>query len=416
MKNRNSFHKPALIAVSLALILTTVAFAASGDLDATFSGDGKIMQGFGGSQHLGRDLAVQSDGKLVVVGDKWTTTGNDFAIARYNVNGSLDATFSGDGKQTVNIGPDDRAMSVAIQTDGRIVVAGEACIGNPPVCDVAVARLNPNGSLDPTFSGDGKVRTHFGSGNNGGLAVAIQNGKIVVAGYAYQSTNYNATIYRYNANGSLDTTFSADGILPINFGGQDMFYGIAVYSGKIFVTGNSESMDSTTSDIITARVNSNGTLDATFSGDGKVRTNLGVGDYGQDIVIANGNAVVGGNSDTTIVILRFTSTGDLDHTFSNDGILTDALGLAKPWLIDVALQSGNIVVVGSTGEGNALVARFTSAGDIDTTFSTDGIVTTDWGGNDLYTAVKFKNARIYVTGMSMTTSFVRRFIVAAYLP
>ena len=174
-------------AVVLATLLVGVLFAAAaqaapGDLDPIFSADGEQTTDFGSGADIAGGVALQSDGKIVAVGQ--TGTGQyDFALARYNPNGSLDPSFSGDGKQTTNFGGEfgiDVATAVAIAPDGKIVAVGRGGPGD----DFALARYKPNGSLDPTFSGDGKQTTNFGS-DDVATAVKIQsNGKIVVAGYA----------------------------------------------------------------------------------------------------------------------------------------------------------------------------------------------------------------------------------------
>ncbi len=421
LSNR-SFRTSMSIAVILALLTVTVALAASGDLDTTFSGDGKIIQSFGGTQHRGWNVAVQTDGKIVVVGEKWLGDGSnrDFVIARYNTNGTLDTAFSGDGRQVVSVGAMDQAVGVAIQTDGKIVVGGQTCNAEGTICDVALVRLTSNGALDTTFSGDGKVTTDFASGDNGGFDLALLGGKIVVVGYLHDGASYNAAVYQYLPSGALDTTFSDDGILSINFGMDDSFNGVAVYSGKIYAAGWGIPAGDTAGDFITARINSNGSLDTTFSGDGKIRTNLGGNDQGREIAVSGGKVVVVGFSDTNAVILRFTASGVLDTTFSGDGKVITNLGLPSPALRGVTIQNGKIVVVGVTdaasGISDGLIARFTPAGNLDTTFSADGIMFTNWGGSDYYRSVVFKNARLYVVGESVTASDVRRFIIAAYQP
>ncbi len=331
-KIASPIHRSTLVAVCLALMIYTVAWAASGDLDTTFSGDGRIIQCFGGTEHGGTDIAVQADGKVVAVGDKVTATGRDFAIARYNPNGSLDTTFSGDGRQVVNIGVMDQATGVAIQADGRIVVGGQTCNSDYSLCDVAFARLNPNGTLDPSLSGDGKVITDFGSGDNGGTDLIMQGNKILVIGYSHDGISYNATVYRYLSNGSLDTTFSGDGILPINFGAEDTSPESPFIPEKYMLRVIARHLITALSDIITARLNSNGTLDTTFSGDGRVKTNLGTNDYGFDLAISGGKVVVVGKSDGFIAIVQYTATGALDPAFSGDGRLLSDLGLPSPWL------------------------------------------------------------------------------------
>jgi uncharacterized delta-60 repeat protein len=417
MKNRFPFHVSVQGAICLAFILTTVAYAASGDLDTTFSGDGKIIQSFGGTEHAGRDLAVQADGKLVVVGEKFTATGSDFAIARYNTNGTLDTTFSGDGRQVVNIGVRDLAMAVAIQPDGKIVFGGMSCTSDASICDVALMRLNPNGSFDSSFDADGRLTTKYGTRDNGGFHIILLGTKILVTGYLYTGTNYNGALYLYLQDGSLDTTFSGDGIKPVDFGGQDILTSSAVYNGKIYVGGRSQSMDFTTSDIIAARINLNGTLDTTFSGDGKAKVNLGSSDLAWDLLVTGGKLVVAGQSGINLAIVKFTTMGTLDPTFSGDGILKSQLGLPGPIAVSITAQGTKLVVAGNTGGANAFLARFLSTGELDPTFSTDGIVTTAWYGiGDLYTSVLYKNSRLYATGYSIAGTLGRRFIVAAYRP
>jgi uncharacterized delta-60 repeat protein len=209
-------------AVVLATLLVGVLFAAAAqaapaDLDPTFSGDGMQTTDFGGGSDLAGVESLKGKGNIVAVGQ--SSAGNyDFALARYNPNGSLDPTFSGDGKQKTNFGSDDVATAVAIQSNGKIVVAGYA--GG----SFALARYNPNGALDPTFSGDGKLTTDFGGGFDGARGVALQgDGKIVAAGCACPN-DVNArdfALARYNPNGALDPTFSGDGKLTTDFGASD---------------------------------------------------------------------------------------------------------------------------------------------------------------------------------------------------
>jgi len=425
MITKNLFHKSTLLAICLALLTNTIALAASGDLDTTFSGDGKIIQSFAGDAHIGRDVAVQSDGKVVVVGERdfldgaGDVTSSDFVIARYNTDGSLDSTFDGDGRRLVNFGTFDMAYSVAIQTDGKIVVSGDTCVFmTNMICDLAVARLNSNGSLDSSFSGDGRVTTDIGGLDNGGGGIAIMSGKVVVAGYAYNGSNYNGAVYRYTSTGILDTTFSGDGIFPIDFGADDYLNAVAIYSGNIYVTGESSSSASA-SDFVTARIFSNGTLDTFFGVGGIVTTNLGGYDAANDLAISSGHVIVVGYSDNKVAIVKYTGAGDFDTSFSGDGKIVASLGFASPRLSSVTLQGTKIIVVGSTNStssaGTALVARYTAGGALDTTFSGDGILTTNWGaGAEEYYSVVFKNSRIYTVGRSFAT--VNRFIIGAYKP
>jgi len=409
-----SFFEFLLTAACLALVIYSVALAASGALDPAFSGDGKVVLSFGGKYHRGWDIAVQPDGRVVVVGEKILASGGtDFAVARFNPNGSLDTTFGGDGRQTINFGAIDQALGVALQTDGKIVVAGQTS-GADYMADVAVARLNKNGTLDPGFGGDGRVTTDFNGSDNGGFDVALQQGKIVVAGYVYlqDGTGYNGAVYRYNANGTPDSTFSQDGILPIDFGGSEIFNGVLVSSGKIYAAGYSQG-GSTAYDFAVARLDANGTLDTSFSGDGKVKTNLGAIDVANALAVSGGKVIVVGSSGPHLAVVQYTAAGALDKTFSGDGKFKTPLGSVAE---GVAVQSGKITMAGRNALGDAVLARLTSAGQPDAAFGAGGIITADWGGGDRYRSVVVKNNRIYVVGTTRDAANKDyRILVARYL-
>jgi len=173
-----------ILAGLLAFQPLTLVLAADGDLDTSFDSDGKVTTNFGGSD-AAYAVAVQPDGKIVVGGYPHNGSNYDFGVARYNSNGSLDTTFHSDGIVTTPIGSgNDLGYGIAIQSDGKIVVAGLSHNGSN--YDFAVVRYNTDGTLDTTFHSDGIVTTPIGSGDDGGCGIAIQSdGKIVVAGYSY---------------------------------------------------------------------------------------------------------------------------------------------------------------------------------------------------------------------------------------
>jgi uncharacterized delta-60 repeat protein len=216
-------------------------------------------------------VAIQADGKIVVVG------GGGFALARYNPNGSLDTSFSGDGKQTTDFGCcANVANAVAIQANGKIVTVGSTDANSGG--DFALARYNPNGTLDTTFSGDGKQTTDLGGRGSVANAVALQaNGKIVAAGVGGGGTHPEFALARYEPNGSLDPAFSGDGKQTTDFGmgAADAANGIAIQGDGKIVTVGRASGGSTGDDFAIARYNPNGTLDVSFSDDGRNRTNFG---------------------------------------------------------------------------------------------------------------------------------------------
>lgn len=189
-------------------------YNSTGSLDLTFDGDGKVITDFANSAFESiEDVAIQGDGKIVVAGE----AGVGFALARYNPNGSLDAAFDSDGKVATSVpGYTTHAFALALQADGKIVVAGYARNIATFNYFFMLARYNPNGNLDVTFDGDGKVFTNFLTGNAVEWAydLAIQpDGKIVVAG----NVNGQFALARYNTNGSPDLTFNSNGRVLTNF-------------------------------------------------------------------------------------------------------------------------------------------------------------------------------------------------------
>jgi len=165
----------AALLVLLSLDSAGPVAAAPGDLDLSFGLDGKVLTDFGGLE-VGNAVAIQTDGKIVVAGSRDFLFNQDFAVVRYNSDGNLDNSFGSGGKVITGFGGTELARAVAIQTDGKIVVAGHNGV------DFALARYNSDGTLDTSFSEDGKVLTDFG-GLEFGNAVAIQtDGKIVAAG------------------------------------------------------------------------------------------------------------------------------------------------------------------------------------------------------------------------------------------
>jgi uncharacterized delta-60 repeat protein len=216
-----------------------------GALDTSFDGDGTLSIEFG-DKEAARGAALQPDGKIVVAGQ----TGNniDVAVARANPDGSLDDTFDATGEKMFGYGGDDGAAAVALQPDGRIVVAG---FGGPDT-RLAVTRLNPDGSFDPGFDGDGTAAIDFG-GDDAAYAVALApNGKIVVAGVGMGGLGVGAfAIARLQRGGALDTTFSFDGKTTVDYGGADYASAVALApDGKIVVAGHTSVND----DVAVARL------------------------------------------------------------------------------------------------------------------------------------------------------------------
>jgi uncharacterized delta-60 repeat protein len=215
--------------------------AAEGDLDTSFDSDGKVTTDIGGIDNRARSVAIQSDGKIVAAGYSNPGSNYDFTLARYNTDGTLDTNFDSDGKVTTAIGSGtDQAFSVAIQSDGKIVAAGYSNNGSND--DFALVRYNTDGSLDTSFDSDGKVTTAIGGSDDRAHSVAIQSdGKIVVAGHSDNGSNEDFALVRYNTDGTLDTSFDSDGKVTTAIGSaSDFARSVAIQSdGKIVAAGRS---------------------------------------------------------------------------------------------------------------------------------------------------------------------------------
>jgi uncharacterized delta-60 repeat protein len=309
------------------------------------------------------DVAIQADGKIVAAGaaDHRFNRSGKFAVARYRANGTLDATFGRDGRVTANFTPkNDRATGVAIQADGKIVVVGSARqVGSdvPDDTQFALARFNADGTLDSTFGGDGKVTTDFEEGWGEALAMAIQaDGKIVAAGYeAYGNTGI---LVRYNTDGTLDSTFGQDGDGTC-MGGEHT--GVAIQAdGKIVVATHGWPYQ-----FHLGRCNADGTPDTTFGEDGTVTTDFaGRWDLAEAVAIqADGKIVVAGRAEnpdsvSKFALARYNADGTLDSAFGGDGKVTTNFTTGYDTALGVAIQAdGRIVAAGRAG-GQFALARY----------------------------------------------------------
>ncbi|HEX8180934.1 MAG TPA: delta-60 repeat domain-containing protein, partial [Pyrinomonadaceae bacterium] len=398
---------------------------ANGALDTSFDTDGKTMTAFGGTFEEASDVVIQSDGKIVAVGQTARSVAADdnFALARYNTDGSLDTSFDTDGKVITDLGLVDAAEAVVLQPDGKIIAAGRAgTISGGSF--FALARYNTNGSLDTSFDTDGFVLTDSGGGrfNLGALGVALQgDGKIVAAGDDNASSQRDFGVMRYNANGALDTSFDGDGIAITDFALNDdsVTALLTQADGRVVAVGRNDLririVNTQNPNFQLARYNNDGSLDTTFGTGGIVTTNFSTDsdDFAfAGALQADGKIIAAGqtgahfsqipSADTSFALARYNSNGSLDTTFGTGGLVTVDFGTSHDSALGVAVQSdGKIVVVG-TNFSDFLIARLNANGSLDTSFDTDGKVTTDFaGGSDSATAVLIQSdAKIVVAGSS----------------
>jgi uncharacterized delta-60 repeat protein len=369
-----------LLFLILVFATTFQIFAANaGRLDPTFKVAGKVFNSPTGLA-FAEDVAIQTDGKLVIVG---SATGpdmtDDYGVVRLNADGTPDSTFGSNGFVRISFDEnfDELASCVVIQSDGKIVVAGSVELGTAG-WDFGIVRLNANGTLDATYSG-GKVKVDVSvpppGGNDFARDMIIQpDDKVVIVGTTRPTPNNDFGIVRMTTTGVVDGSFRT----RIDIGGNDEAYGVVRQpDGKFVITGTCAG-----GDFCLVRLLDSGTaVDTSFGTGGLAQTPIGtqldvafsVALQGDGKIVAAGTANSG--SFDEIAFARYTTGGQLDTTFDGDGKATlDILPMLSDSVKSIAIQSdGKIVGVGS-GAGPYMVIRLTSTGALDPTFGTGGKV------------------------------------------
>ena len=329
-----------------------------GSLDTAFGVQGKIATQIGSKDDYVGSIKIQPDGKILVAGTPQDTIGH-FALIRYLTDGVIDSTFGIDGIQTTTFDPFAYCTSMAIQTNGKIILAGHS--GSEKV-DFALVRYHPDGTIDSSFGTVGKITTDIGFEiDNGANAVAIQtDGKIVAGGFSHSYPVGDFCLIRYNVDGSLDSTFSMDGKVTTSISQfADNLSALAIQSdGKIIAVGYTNSGDPNhmNYDFAVTRYNVDGSLDTDFGTDGKVLTSFGASDDAAHSVAIqpDGKIIVvrltSYFQDSDFALARYNSDGTLDESWGTDGMLTTDFALGSDGGRDVAIQQdGKIVSVGSYG-------------------------------------------------------------------
>ena len=420
-------YKLPLMTAVLAVSSTLLLVAAAGDVDQTFGTLGQVKTHFYSGFDAASAVAVQGDGKIVAAGfadDAGFTP--RLAVARYDANGTLDPAFGSGGTVTIDLFiASNVRVDLAIDAAGRIVVVGTVTRDPFLPSDVGVARLTPGGALDATFGVGGTVTTDIAGFADEGNSVAIQSdGKIVVAGTANGGASSGAAdfaVARYNPDGSLDASFDTDGKVTTDFSGfDDRGNGVAIQGdGSIVVAGTAKPANDT-SDFGVVRYDANGTLDTTFDGDGKALTDIaGDWDEGNAVAIQPGDGyivVVGGAIVPNAVgwfhdfaLIRYDTNGNLDPGFGTGGKVITDFSSGDDMGADVVIAGdGRIVAAGWVADPADVellidfgVARYESTGALDATFGTTGTVITDLGHIDYGQGVALHgDCEIVVAGWS----------------
>lgn len=400
-----------VLLILLALLSLSAHAQQPGSLDTTFSLDGKVTTSIGSNYDEAQCMAIQPDGKIVVGGYTNNGNNNDFVVVRYNVNGDPDESFGNNGVSVIGTSNNEKAFGMALQPDGKIVLVGTSNNGSNH--DFAVLRFTSEGSLDPTFQG-GIVLTNAGYATEEARAVAVQeDGKIIVGGSSNGLwNNSDFTLIRYNQDGSLDNTFGTNGYVKTDLNNSyDFLYAIAIQgNGKIVAVGSASG--ASPEDFATVRYNSNGSLDVSFADEGKFISSFGPAvdeayavalQLDKKIIIA-GTAESGTNYD--FAVMRLDSNGVPDPSFGSGGKVMTAIGANDKAFGVVVQHDQKIVLAGLSVTGNGSdfsLARYNINGTLDNSFDYDGKVITNLGtGTDIANAIALQNdGKIVVCGTSV---------------
>ena len=377
-----------------------------GGLDTGFGTDGRVTEGLPGGA---KAIALQADGKILLVGG--------LTLSRYDADGALDGTFGSGGKVALvfNGGVLDEAFGLAVQPDGRIVVVGTTQVGAQD--DFAVLRLEATGAPDNSFGTAGLVTTDFAGNFDKAVAVAVQpDGKLVVAGQASLASGVvDFAVARYEAGGAPDATFGTGGRVTTNIAGKTDLLAAMVLQpdGRIVVVGRVAPDGGSDPDTGVVRYETNGVPDESFGSHGIVRLPLSAGGWDEAtgvVVQPDGKLLVSVEdlvgSSFDFAVVRLTTAGDLDMTFGTAGVASTDFAGDHDLVHALALQAdGSLVLVGQSSNGTAPdfgLVRFTSGGVLDTGFGNGGKLSIDFfGSSDGATCVAIQpDGRVLVAGVA----------------
>jgi uncharacterized delta-60 repeat protein len=331
-----------------------------GTLDTTFGGDGYAdLVYWSGRDNHPTSVAAQSDGKVVVSGFS-VLNGNDIrlAVARFNADGTLDTSFDSDGLVLLKIGDDSYSTSwddMVVDSSGNIYVAGD--ITESSTQKATVAKLSSTGSLSATW----KVDFTAGVGDIFHAILLQADGKVVAGGEIFGSSNRQFALARFNTNGTLDSGFGSSGLFTYSYSSYDIVYSLAQQSDGKIVAGGMSGTSGANYDFTVLRLTTGGVLDTSFSGDGIDSRDLnGINDSPRDMLVqSNDQIVIAGyamkpSGTMDFVALRYTSSGSLDSNFGASGVLW--LDYANNWDNGYDLEQqpdGKLVMSGYVSGGGS---------------------------------------------------------------
>lgn len=353
-----------------------VRYNTDGSLDNSFGSGGKVKTDFSNNDDFGNDMLIQPDGKIIVAGFTQNNSQTDFAIARYNIDGTLDNSFGVNGRVITDLGENEIAHSIALLSDGKIILGGAISNGIYSESKFVLVSYNPDGTIDSAFDNDGFIITILDSDYDIGISLAVQDDdKIVFGGISNNEGEADFALVRYTRNGVIDSTFGLNGIVITNFNQRaDYIRTLKIQrDGKIVAGGLTSDNSFLNQQIALVRYNSNGTLDSSFGTNGKAIPDLAdfPGANAIDLDSSDRIIALGPTPNASYYVLaRFNTNGSLDSSFGINGIAKAGLPQQGIAPYGLAIQKDQKIV--ATGHG--LIAGDTNEKMITFRFNSDAIL------------------------------------------
>jgi uncharacterized delta-60 repeat protein len=352
-----------LVGVGTVSVIKTVSgacsFTSTGTLNTSFASNG-YAELLIGSNTILQSIALQADGKAVAGGYAVVDGVTQFALARFNADGSLDNTFGGTGYVTTDVMTASAINAIVIQpSDGKIIAGGCAGQGAP---GSALVRYNPDGTIDSSFGVDGIVFVNQGYTSSISALALQSDGSIIAAGFSWNFVTNECLLMRFNSNGVLDATFGTGGIVTTQFGLKSQATAVAVAADGSIVMGGYTTQDSFHYGFALARYTTNGILDLSFNGTGMVTTYLNYSSILTSLAIQSDGKIVAGGYDfgaraTTFALARYLPSGAFDLTFGSNGIALTTIG-SNAQINSLAIQSDGKIVAAGFSDDHAALARY----------------------------------------------------------
>ena len=408
-----------LLGIATLTLLPATLAATPGDLDRGFGTGGLVTTDL--ANQLGiidptadkdviNAIALQSDGKIVAVGYYTVGADNatDFAIARYNIDGTLDTDFGDRGITLTDFGaPNDKAFAVSILPDQRIVVGGTS--GG----DFAIARYDTSGDPDLTFDTDGKKTINMGAADDTIRSIFATNWTSSTSWiYAAGHSNNNFALLRIRLNGSELDGFGSGGRVFTDFGSTDIAYAMSLEGTRILLAGKSGNNFALAKYLL-----NNGAPDNSFDGDGKLTTDLGGTDHAYAMTQLGTSIFAAGRAGGDFAIVKYRySDGAPDSAFGTAGIVRTDFAGGTDHAYGVGIQQGKLIVAGRVGADFGIARYDLTSGDPDQTFGVQGKVFTDVGGiEDIATSLVIQaDGKIVVAGKKGITGDTGTFALVRY--